>query len=72
MPANFVTWYGIVSMLVFGYWLLLFYTDDSTSKFDLTSWFILLVAPFFWPIILPISSWELSRKSLDNLEGFRL
>ncbi|MEM6612799.1 MAG: hypothetical protein AAF652_11215 [Cyanobacteria bacterium P01_C01_bin.72] len=66
MTTSFVTWYGIICVLVFGYWFLLFYTDESTSKLDPTSWFVLLVAPFFWPIVLPISSWELSRKSIDN------
>lgn len=53
--------------MVFIYWFQLFYIDYTTSKLDLLSWSVLLIAPLFWPIILPISSWELSRKSLDNL-----
>ena len=67
MSANLVAWYLTIVLMVFIYWLMLFYTDESTSKFDLTSWIVLLIAPWFWPLVLPISSWELSRKSLKNI-----
>ena len=53
--------------MVFVYWLMLFFYDQSTPKNDLTSWTFLLVTPFFWPIVLPISSWKLSRKALNNI-----
>ena len=66
MSANIVTWYLTISLMVFIYWLMVFYLDRSTSKFDLISWAVLLIAPWFWPIVLPISSWELSRKSRNN------
>ena len=67
MSENIVAWYWRIYLLVFIYWLLLFYMDKSTSKFDLLSWGILLVAPLFWPIVLPLCSWELSRNSLKNI-----
>ena len=70
MSANIVTWYFTIALMVFIYWLMLFYLDKSTSKFDRTSWIVLLVAPWFWFIVLPISSWELSRKSRRN-DGFK-
>lgn len=62
-----VTWYLAIASIVFVYWLMLFYLDETTSKFDPISWLVLLIAPWFWPIVLPISSWELSRKSLKNI-----
>ena len=67
MSASIATWYWIIYLMVFIYWFILFYADYSTSKLDLTSWCVLLIAPLFWPIVLPISSWELSRKSLYNI-----
>lgn len=69
MSANIdiFAWYWIIYLMVFIYWFQLFYADYTTSKSDLFSWCILVVAPLFWPIILPVSSWELSRKSLDDL-----
>ncbi len=67
MSENIVTWYWTIYLLVFTYWFLLFYLDESTSKLDLLSWGVLLVAPLFWPIVLPLCSWELSRKSLKNI-----
>ena len=63
-----LAWYWIITLMVFSYWLLLFTSDSTTSKLDLTSWCFLLIAPLFWPVVLPVSSWELSRKSLDNLD----
>ncbi len=67
MSENILTWYWIIYLMVFIYWFLLFYLDSNTSKIDLLSWTILLVAPLLWPIILPLSSWELSRNSLKNI-----
>lgn len=67
MSENIVTWYWTIYLMVFIYWFLLFYLDSNTSKIHLLSWIILLVAPLLWPIILPLSSWELSRNSLKNI-----
>ncbi len=67
MSENIVSWYWTIYLMVFIYWFLLFYLDSNTSKIDLLSWTILLVAPLLWPIILPLSSWELSRNSLKNI-----
>lgn len=67
MSANLVTWYFTIVVMVFAYWLMLFGADQTTSKVDISSWIVLLIAPWFWPIVLPISSWELSRKSLKNI-----
>ena len=67
MSENIVTWYWTIYLLVFTYWFLLFYLDKSTSKLDLLSWGVLLVAPLLWPIVLPLCSWELSHKSLKNI-----
>ena len=67
MSENIVTWYWTIYCLVLVYWLMLFYRDETTLNNDLVSWSFLLLTPLFWPIVLPISSWELSRKALDNI-----
>lgn len=67
MSENIVTGYLSIALMVFIYWFMIFYLDKTTSKFDVLSWTILLIAPLFWPIVLPISGWELSRKSLKNI-----
>ena len=56
-------WYLTVSVTVFLYWLGLFIADKSTPKTHLTSWLTLLIAPLFWPIVVPISIIELVTKS---------
>ncbi|MCC0179858.1 hypothetical protein I4641_23250 [Waterburya agarophytonicola K14] len=67
MSGNIVTWYWTIYFMVFVYWLMLFYQDDSTPNNDLISWAFLFLTPLFWPIVLPVSSWELSRKALSNI-----
>ena len=67
MSENIFTWYLSIALMVFIYWLMIFYLDTSTSKFDFLSWIVLLIAPLLWPIVLPISTWELSRNSLKNI-----
>ena len=67
MSDNIFAWYWTITLMVFVYWLMLFFHDQSTLKNDLTAWAFLLITPFFWPIVLPISSWELSRKALNNI-----
>ena len=67
MSENIVIWYWTIYCMVLIYWLMLFYLDESTLNNDLISWSFLLITPLFWPIVLPISSWELSQKALDNI-----
>lgn len=45
------------------YWLALFVADKSTPKTHFPSWLIILIAPLFWPIVLPASVLELATKS---------
>ena len=56
-------WYLTVSATVFLYWFSLFMADKSTPKNDFASWMIILIAPLFWPIVLPASAIELITKS---------
>lgn len=56
-------YYFMISLAIFSLYLVKFLIDSSTNKNDLTSWLALLIALFFWPILLPFSSWELTRKS---------
>lgn len=67
MLATIVDLYWAIALIVFLYWLVLFASDRNISKLDLTSWIILSIGPLFWPIILPISSWELNRKTRKNI-----
>lgn len=67
MLENIFSCYWAIASMVFIYWFMLFYHDQSTPKNDLASWLFLLITPLFWPIVLPISSWELSRKALKNI-----
>ena len=67
MSENIVTWYWTIYCMVFIYWFMLFRQDESTPNNDLISWIFLLITPLLWPIVLPISSWELSRKALINV-----
>lgn len=67
MLATIVNWYWTIALMVFFKWLMNFNLDRTTSKLDLTSWIVILIGPLFWPIILPLSSWELSQKSKKNI-----
>lgn len=67
MSTNILAWYWAIYWMVFVYWFILFLQDETTPNSDLISWIILLIAPLFWFIVLPISSWELSRKALHNI-----
>jgi hypothetical protein len=57
-------YYSIISLSIFCLYLVKFFLDDSTNKNDLTSWLALIITLIFWPVLLPISSWELTKKSL--------
>jgi hypothetical protein len=57
-------YYSMISLVIFCLYLVKFLLDSSTNKNDLTSWLALLISLVFWPVLLPISSWELTRKSL--------
>lgn len=59
-------WYLTVSATVFFYWLSLFIADKSTPKSDFASWMIILIAPWFWPIVIPASIVELMTKSTSR------
>jgi hypothetical protein len=59
-------WYATISVTVFCYWLGLFIADKSTPKTHIASWLILLIAPLFWPIVLPVSIVELVTKSSSS------
>jgi hypothetical protein len=59
-------WYATISVTVFCYWLGLFIADKSTPKNHVASWLILLIAPLFWPIVLPVSILELVTKSSSS------
>ena len=53
----------MVSVTFFCCSLIKFLLDSSTQKNDFSSWVALLVILILWPLLLPISSWELHKKS---------
>ena len=59
-------WYLTITITVFTYWLGLFIADSSTPKNHLDSWLVLVIAPLFWPIVVPLSIWELLNKTPKN------
>ena len=66
MWENIAAWYCTIALMVFCFWLMIFIQDSSTPKNHRLSWLVLLIAPLFWPLVLPISSWELTVKTLSN------
>jgi polyferredoxin len=59
--------YFSVSLIVFVVWFIVFWNDTSTSKKDLLSWVALLLGPLVWPIVLPLSLFQISsRKSVEQ------
>jgi hypothetical protein len=54
-----LTSYLLVTGIVFGLWLSNFLRDQTTPKTDHISWLALLIGPWLWPIVLPISVTEM-------------
>lgn len=69
MLGTVIVCYLIISFTVFSFWLGIFWGDSTTSKTDWLSWIALLVAPLFWPLILPLSNLELATKLSTTTSG---
>ena len=54
--------YLIIVLVVFCIWFYKFWGDATTPKDDRISWIALVIGSLFWPIVLPLSIRELSRK----------
>ncbi|HLO52532.1 MAG TPA: hypothetical protein VK211_29300 [Kamptonema sp.] len=54
--------YLIIALVVFCIWFKKFWGDATTPKDDRISWIALAIGPLFWPIVLPLSILELTRK----------
>jgi hypothetical protein len=62
MFQTLITWYLAIALIVFSIWFVLFWLDTTTPKTHLLSWLVLLIAPLFWPIVIPPSCVELIGK----------
>ena len=62
MFGNILNLYFTIALVVFGIWLWLFLRDNTTPNNHVVSWIVLLIAPLFWPIVLPLSINELVMK----------
>jgi NADH:ubiquinone oxidoreductase subunit 6 (subunit J) len=61
-----IHYYLLISLTLFGFYLVKFFLDTSTDKNDFTSWLTLVLTLIFWPVFLPISGWELTKKFLHS------
>ena len=43
--------------------------DSTTANSDFTSWQVIAIACLLWPIVLPISYWELQTKAKIEAEA---
>ncbi|HLO51518.1 MAG TPA: hypothetical protein VK211_24100 [Kamptonema sp.] len=62
MLTNAVVCYLIIALVVFKVWLEAFWGDTTTPKTNCISWTALILAPLLWPIVLPLSNFELAVK----------
>jgi polyferredoxin len=59
--------YFSIALIVFLVWFIVFWNDTSTSKKDLLSWVALLLGPLVWPVVLPLSLFQIaSKKSVEQ------
>lgn len=59
--------YLIGALASSGIWLSAFFKDQTTSKFDTTSWTIVVIATILWPVSVPLSLKERYSKNLTML-----
>lgn len=60
------TYYLTGCSVTFCVYLVVFLQDSTTQKSNLSSWIYLLIASIAWPLVLPLSCWELIRKALSK------
>ena len=66
MFRNISIGYLTMGSALFCVWFGLFIMDRTTPKNHGISWIILLIAPLFWPIVLPLSIRELLLKARNK------
>ena len=66
MFHNILSCYLAMALAIFCVWFGLFISDKTTPKNHLVSWVVLLIAPLFWPIVLPLSIRELVIKLINS------
>jgi uncharacterized membrane-anchored protein len=54
--------YFSIALIVFLVWFKIFWNDTATSKNDLISWIALVIGPLVWPVVLPLSIWQITSK----------
>jgi hypothetical protein len=52
--------YFSIALIVFLVWFKCFWNDTATSKNDLISWIALVIGPLVWPVVLPLSIWQIT------------
>jgi hypothetical protein len=69
MQVNIITLYGLVALIVFLVLLVALLLDSTTSKTDWISWCIVAIAALAWPLAVPLSLIEVSRKILRRKQS---
>ncbi|WP_445244558.1 hypothetical protein [Microcoleus sp. OTE_8_concoct_300] len=54
--------YFSITLIVFLVWFKSFWNDTATSKKDLISWIALVIGPLVWPVVVPLSIWQITSK----------
>ena len=54
--------YFSIALIVFFVWFKSFWKDTATSKKDLISWIALVIGPLVWPVVLPLSLFQMVSK----------
>ena len=55
--------YFSIALIVFLVWFKSFWNDTATAKNDLISWIALVIGPLVWPVVLPVSIWQITSKN---------
>lgn len=67
MLQNALVCYLTIALAVFKVWLEAFWSDATTPKTNCISWATLMLAPLLWPIVLPLSNFELATKMSSTI-----
>jgi hypothetical protein len=62
MLENLLGCYLVVALILFCFWLWRFWQDRTTPKTHLKSWLVVLILPWFCPIVILLSIIELTEK----------
>ncbi|MDJ0510419.1 MAG: hypothetical protein QNJ64_14370 [Crocosphaera sp.] len=68
MLALVISYYWVIALVVFFVWFKAFWADETTAKYDLSSWMVLIIGASLWVVVIPFANLELILKasSINN------